>query len=132
MSAAAPPPRRWAVLAVYMVLTLATQVQWVALAPVARAAERFYAGQLGAVLNVDALALAYLLVYLVACVPASYVIDTHGIRFGLGVGAALSAAGGLVKAAFAQRFLAVLGGQVLLAVAQPFVINAAPPRRSRR
>jgi MFS family permease len=131
MSASPPSRRRWAVLAVYMVVNLAIQVQWLALAPVSRAAERFYAGQLSSVLNVDALALSYLLVFLVACVPASYVIDTYGIRFGIGIGAALAGAGALVKGIFAAHFGAVLAGQLLLAIAQPFVINAATALAAR-
>jgi MFS family permease len=123
----APSARRWVVLAVYMAITLAVEIQWVALAPVSRAAERFYGGQLapGGFLNVDLLAMTYLLVYLVACVPASYVIDTHGIRVGIGAGALLAAAGAVLKALLASSFVAVLGGQLLLAVAQPFILNAA-------
>jgi len=119
--------RRWLVLAAYMLLTLAVEAQWLALAPVSRAAERFYGGQLepGSALSVDLLAMVYLLVFLLACVPASWVIDTHGIRAGVGVGAVLAGLGGVVKAVLAASFLAVLGGQLLLAVAQPFVINAA-------
>jgi len=123
----APSVRRWGVLAAYMAITLAVEVQWVALAPVSRAAEHFYGSQLasGGALSVDLLAMVYLLVYLVACVPASYVIDTHGIRVGIGAGAILASAGALAKAFLARSFLAVLGGQLLLAVAQPFVLNAA-------
>jgi MFS family permease len=126
MSATAPR-RRWAVLAVYMLVTLGIEVQWVAFAPMSRAVERFYAGQLtpGSPLDVNLLAMLYLAVFLVACVPASYVIDTYGIRVGVGAGATLAAAGGLVKGLLASSFLSVLGGQLLLAVAQPFVLNAA-------
>lgn len=126
MSATAPR-RRWAVLAVYMLVTLGIEVQWVAFAPMSRAVERFYAGQLtpGSILDVNLLAMLYLAVYLVGCVPASYVIDTYGIRVGVGAGATLAAAGGLVKGLLASSYLAVLGGQLLLAVAQPFVLNAA-------
>ena len=122
---AGPSPQRWVVLAAYMLLTLAVEVQWVALAPVARAAQRFYAPGGGPLPDVDLLALSYLLVYLVACVPASYVIDTYGIRRGLGAGALLAAAGGLLKGLLAGSFQAVLAGQLLLALAQPFVLNAA-------
>jgi MFS family permease len=121
------PPRRWAVLVTYMFVTLVLEIQWVALAPVTRAAERFYGSQLtpGSWLNVDLLAMLYLLVFLVACVPASYVIDTYGIRIGVGAGATLAAVGGLLKGVLAANFLAVVAGQLLLAIAQPFVINAA-------
>jgi MFS family permease len=116
-----------------MAIALAVEVQWVALAPVSRAAERFYGSQLvpGGALSVDLLAMLYLLVYLVVCVPASYVIDSFGVRFGVGVGAALAAVGALVKGLCAASFVAVLGGQLLLAVAQPFVINAATALAAR-
>ena len=124
-AASSPSGRRWVVLGAYMLLTLVVEVQWVALAPVARAAARFYAGPGGEAPDVDLLAMLYLVVYLVASVPASYVIDTYGIRRGLSVGAALAAAGGLLKALLAGRFGAVLAGQGLLALAQPFVLNAA-------
>jgi MFS family permease len=133
VTVAAPSPRRWIVLAAYMAVTLAIQVQWLALAPISRAAERFYASQLapGGALSVDLLAMVYLLVYLVACVPASYVIDTFGLRLGVGVGAALALAGALVKGLLATSFGAVLAGQLLLALAQPFVINAATALAAR-
>jgi MFS family permease len=126
MSATAPR-RRWAVLAVYMLVTLGIELQWVAFAPMSRAVERFYAGQLtpGSFLDVNLLAMLYLIVFLVGCLPASYVIDTYGIRVGVGAGATLAAAGGVLKGLLASSFLAVLGGQLLLAIAQPFVLNAA-------
>lgn len=125
--AAKSSPYRWAVLAAFMLVTAAVQAQWVSLAPVARAAERFYGGQIaaGSPFGVDFLAMSYLLVYLVAALPASYVIDTYGIRVGVGIGSLLCVAGGLVKGLFAGSFAAVLAGQLVLAVAQPFVINAA-------
>ena len=120
-------PYRWAVLAAFMLVTVAVEVQWVALAPVTRAAGRFYGGQIGqgSPFGVDFLAMSYLLLYLVAALPASYVIDTYGIRVGVGIGAVLALVGGLVKGLFAASFAAVLAGQLVLALAQPFVINAA-------
>jgi Na+/melibiose symporter-like transporter len=117
-------PYRWAVLAAYMAITIAVEVQWVALAPVARAAERFYSLGPGA-FGVDFLAMSYLLLYLVFCFPASYVIDSFGIRVGLGIGAVLAGLGGIAKGLFPSSFGAVLAGQIALAIAQPFVLNAA-------
>ncbi len=120
-------PYRWAVLAAYMVITVAVEVQWVALAPVARAAERFYGAQApaGSVFGVDFLAMAYLLLFLVFSFPASYVIDSFGIRAGLGLGAAVAGLGGLAKGVFPSSFAAVLAGQIALGIAQPFILNAA-------
>ena len=75
-----PDPRRWIVLAAYMGVTLACEIQWLAHASVARAAEAFYAGQFdpGSIFNIDFLALSYMAVYLVLCIPASRLID-HGL-----------------------------------------------------
>ncbi len=122
----APEPRRWIVLIAYMLVTLACEIQWLAHAAVARAADAFYSGQFdpASILNVDALALAYMVVYLVLCIPASRLIDTRGIRVGVGTGALLVVAGSALKAAGARSFAAQLAGQLVLAASQPFIINA--------
>ena len=124
---ATPSPYRWIVLAAYMLIALASQIQWVALAPVSRAAEHFYAGQVaaGSFFGIDFLAMLYLILYLVMALPASFIIDTYGLRVGLGIGAALAGAAGLAKGLFAQNFTVVLIAQVILAVSQPFILNAA-------
>jgi len=109
-----------------MLITGMIQVQWLTHAPVARAAEVFYAGQFNpdSLFNIDFLALSYMLIYLIASVPASYVIDTRGIRVGIGIGAALAAVAGLLKGIFASSFVAVVLCQIALAIAQPFTLNA--------
>jgi MFS family permease len=116
---------RWVVLAVFMLITVAVEIQWLTHAPVARAAEVFYAGQFdpASLINVDFLAMSYMLLFLVFCLPASYVIDTYGIRRGVGIGAALAGAAGLVKGLFGAHFGVVLAAQLVLAAAQPFIIN---------
>jgi sugar phosphate permease len=56
--------------------------------------------------------------------PASYVIDTYGIRVGISLGAVLVGVCGLLKGLFADDFTAVVVAQLGLAVAQPFILNA--------
>jgi len=126
-------PYRWAVLIAYMFINIVVQIQWLTFAPVARAAEVFYAGQFNpaSLLNIDFLALVYMLAYLIVSVPASYVIDTYGIRVGIGIGALLAAVGGLLKGLLATSFAAVVIGQVVLAIAQPFVLNAVTALSAR-
>jgi sugar phosphate permease len=108
-----------------MLITVAVEIQWLTHAPVARAAEVFYAGQFdpGSLVNVDFLAMSYMLLFLVFCLPASYVIDTYGIRRGVGIGAALAGTAGLVKGIFGAHFAVVVAAQLVLAAAQPFIIN---------
>jgi len=88
--------------------------------------EVFYEGQFdpSSFFNIDFLAMVYMLVFVVMSFPASYVIDTHGIRVGVSLGALLAGAAGLSKGMFADSFTAVVVAQVGLAVAQPFILNA--------
>ena len=119
-------PYRWAVLAAFMLITVLIEVQWLTHAPVARAAEVFYAGQFNpdSIINIDFLSMLYMLVFLIVCIPASYVIDTYGIRIGLGIGSVLTIIFSLLKGFGGADFILVLIAQTGLAVAQPFILNA--------
>ena len=119
-------PYRWVVLAAFMLVTVLIEVQWLTHAPVARAAEVFYAGQYDpdSIFNIDFLSMAYMLVFLVFCIPASYIIDTFGIRTGIGIGSVLTAVFSLLKGIGGADFTVVLTAQIGLAVAQPFILNA--------
>jgi len=119
------PLYRYVILIVFMLISLAIQIQWLTHAAVARSAEIFYKGQFNpdSFLNVDFLAMVYMVVYLVMSFPASYIIDTYGIRTGLGIGAIMLAGFSLAKAAFANSFTGVVVAQTGLAVAQPFILN---------
>jgi len=120
-------PRRWFVLAALMAVTLVCEAEWLVHAAVARPAAAFYAGQFdpGSLLNVDALALSYMVVFLAACLPASWVLERWGLGVGVGIGAALTVVGSVGKALLAASFDGQLAFQLVLAVAQPFLINAA-------
>lgn len=117
---------RWVILAVYMFLSIVIQIQWLAHAAVARPAQVFYEGQFNpdGLFNIDFLALLYMLVYIVVSIPASYIIDTYGIRTGLGIGAAITLVCGLLKGYLSDSYIGVLIAQVGLSVAQPFILNA--------
>ncbi len=126
-------PYRWVVLFVFMLITMVIQLQWLAHAAVARPAAVFYDGQFepSSFLNIDFLAMVYMLVFLVMSFPASYVIDTYGVRVGVSIGAALAGVCGLTKGVFADDFQAVVLSQIGLAVAQPFVLNAVTALSAR-
>ncbi len=126
-------PRRWLALLAYMGITLMCEVQWLAHASVARAAEAFYAGQFdsASVLNIDFLAMLYMVVYLVLSLPASRLIDSGGLRKGVGLGALLAMVGAIIKALGAHSFILQVLGQIALAASQPFLINAATALSAR-
>ncbi len=120
------PVYRYVILAAYMILAIAIEIQWLTHAAVARPAfnpDSF--------LNIDFLAMIYMVAFLVMSFPASYVIDTYGIRTGLGIGAVMLAVFSLMKAAFAHSFTGVVIAQTGLALAQPFIINGVTAVASR-
>jgi MFS family permease len=117
---------RWVVLSALMMITLMVQIQWLTHAPIARAADVFYSGRFNPVsfFNIDFLASSFMFFYIIFCIPASYFIDTYGIVKGVGLGAVLTVIGAAIKALSGGSFTMVLTGQIILAIAQPFVINA--------
>ena len=115
-------PYRWVVLSAYAVISAVIAIQWLTFAPIAREARSFY--QVSA-LGIDLLSMIFMLVYLVVCIPASYVIDTWGIRRGIGVGAVLTGFFAMIKGIFPYDYTFIVIAQVGLAVAQPFILNAA-------
>jgi MFS family permease len=119
-------PYRWVILAVFMFMTLTVEIQWLTHAAVARPAQMFYKGQFNSdsFFNIDFLAMAYMVLFLAFSFPASYIIDTYGIKIALRLGAALAGISALAKAVFAASFAGVVISQIGLSIAQPFIINA--------
>ena len=116
---------RYVVLTVFMLITIAVQIQWLTHAPIARAASVYYAGQFNplSIINIDFLSMSYMLIFLIFCIPASYVIDTYGIRIGVTIGSVLAGSAGLIKGLYGDNFKIVLISQIILSISQPFIIN---------
>lgn len=112
---------RWVVLVLFALLNAVLQMHWVNFAPITGEAAQFYGVS---PLDIGFLSMSFMLVYLVVCFPASYVIDTYGIRIGIGIGAVLTGIFGLLKGLYAADYRMILICQIGLAVAQPFILNA--------
>ncbi len=112
---------RWVVLTVFALANIVIQIQWVALAPVTTESAAFYGVD---PLSIGFLSMLFMLVYLVMSMPASWAIDRFGLKVGVGIGVGLTGVCGLLKGVFAEDFAWVMGTQVGLAVAQPFILNA--------
>lgn len=119
-------PYRWVILSVFMFINLTLQIQWLTHAAVVRPAEVFYSGQVNpdSFFNIDFLAMSYMLVFLFMSFPASYMVDTYGIKKSLTLGAVMVGLFSLAKAFYARSFIGVVLAQVGLAIAQPFILNA--------
>lgn len=70
-------PYRWVVLFAYIVITATICLQWLTYAPIARDAKEFY--QVSPI-QIDLLSLVFLGVFVFIAIPASYVIDTYGLK----------------------------------------------------
>jgi MFS family permease len=117
---------RWVILAALMMITMMSQIQWLTHAPIARAAEVYYKGRFNPLsfFNIDFLASSYMILYLIFAIPASYFISTYGIVKGIGFGVLLTVIGSGLKGFSGESFNMVMAGQVMLAIAQPFIINS--------
>jgi FLVCR family MFS transporter 7 len=109
------------VLAVYFALTVVIEIQWLTFAPIAREARIAYGVS---AFWIDFLSIVYMGLTMLLCLPASYFIDRVGIRVGIGLGAVLTGVFGLAKGLFSESYAMVLAAQILLGLAQPFIINA--------
>jgi MFS family permease len=119
---AKPTSYRWIVLAVFVVITAAIEIQWLTFAPIARQARDFYGVS---ALQIDLLSLLFMAVFVLMALPASFILDNYGLRIGVGIGAVLTGIFGLVKGFFGDSYMLVVFAQIMLAIGQPFILNAA-------
>ena len=112
---------RWVVLLVYVIINVLMQIQWIAFAPITSEAVAFYNVP---ALQIDLLSLIFMVVYIFISFPASYIIDTWGIRIGIGIGAALMGVFGFMKGLYGASYDMVIIAQIGIAVGQPFVLNS--------
>jgi len=112
---------RWIVLLVFMVAVAMNQLLWITFAPITSQAAAFYGVS---ELDIGMLSMCFMIVYVLVSIPASWVIDTYGIRVGVGTGVALTGVFGLLRGLSPHSYGLVLASQIGIAVGQPFILNA--------
>jgi len=112
---------RWVILLAFMGIIALNQLLWITFAAVTTDAMQFYNVS---DLSIGLLSLIFMVVYVFVSFPASWVIDTYGIRVGVGIGAALTGIFGLVRGLMASDYNWVLVAQIGIAIGQPFILNA--------
>ncbi len=112
---------RWVVLLVYFLVNALMQLQWIIFAPITSEAVKFYNVP---AMQIDLLSLIFMVVYIFISFPASYIIDTWGIRIGIGIGAVLMGVFGFMKGFYGANYDMVVIAQIGIAIGQPFVMNA--------
>jgi sugar phosphate permease len=112
---------RWVVLLAFMLVVAINQLLWITFAPITGDAAKFYGVS---DLSIGLLSMSFMIVYLVVSVPASWVIDTYGIRVAVGIGAILTGIFGVMRGLTAASYTWVLVAQIGIAIGQPFILNA--------
>ena len=94
---------RWVMLSVYMLIIAVNQLLWITFAPITGDAVRFFGVS---DLQIGILSMCFMIVYLVISIPASWIIDTYGIRIGVGIGVAFTGVFGLLRGLFSGQLYA--------------------------
>lgn len=112
---------RWVVLVAFMFVVAVNQLLWITFAPITGNAAAYYGVP---DLSIGLLSMSFMIVYIVISIPASWVIDTYGVRVAVGIGAVLTGVFGLMRGILAPSYTYVLIAQIGIAIGQPFILNA--------
>lgn len=112
---------RWVVLLVFMFAAAVNQLLWITFAPITSSAAKYYGVS---DLSIGILSMSFMIVFIFVSIPASWAIDTYGIRVAVGIGAALTGLFGLLRGLSASNYNLVLMSQIGIAIGQPFILNA--------
>lgn len=119
---------RWVILAVYMFAAAINQMLWITFAPITSVAVDFYRVS---DFQIGLLSMCFMIVYIVVSIPASWIIDTYGIRMGVGIGVTLTGLFGMMRGLLSDQYTLVLIAQIGIAVGQPFILNAVTKLAAR-
>jgi len=112
---------RWVVLIAFMFVVAINQLLWITFAPVTGSAADYYGVS---DLSIGVLSMSFMIVFILVSIPASWMIDTFGIRVAVGIGAILTGFFGLLRGLVGADYTLVLIAQIGIAIGQPFILNA--------
>jgi cyanate permease len=104
-----------------MIVAAVNQSLWITFAPITSIAAEYY--QVSDI-SIGLLSMVFMIVYIIVSIPASWTIDTYGIRVGVGIGTVLTGAFGMLRGLYASDYTMVLISQIGIAIGQPFILNA--------
>jgi len=112
---------RWIMLSVFMLAIAVNQLMWITFAPITSDATVYYGVS---DLKIGILSMCFMIVYLFVSIPASWIIDTYGIRVGVGIGVIFTALFGLMRGLVGVDYNLLLISQIGIAIGQPFLLNS--------
>lgn len=114
-------PYRWVVLFCTLPILAMTNVFWLTFAPITSQAIKFYNVS---PIYIAFLSMIYMIVYIFAALPVSYLIDKKGFKISMLIGSLLTAVFGMLRGIFADNYIIVSLCQTAIALGQPFLVNS--------
>jgi MFS family permease len=68
--------------------------------------------------------MSYMILYIFVNFPSNWVLDVKGVKKGIITGSILTAIGSGIRCLIPYSFSFLILGQVICAIAQPFILNA--------
>lgn len=114
--------RRFVVLLIFSLYSLVNAFQWIQYSIISNVFEGFYGVSS---LHIDWLSMVYMLAYVPLIFPATWLLDTGGLRLTALLGSGLNCLGAWVKCGSVQQhlFWVTMLGQCLCSVAQVFILG---------
>ena len=124
---------RWVVLGALMAVIMASEMQWLVLAPISRAAGAFYAQQIpvDSLIGPDLLTLIHLVLFVFFSIPATLIIDKVGLKWSLRSSAILIAVFSLIKGIGSHHFGMIVVAQIGLSISYTLILNTVTLVSSR-
>ncbi|XP_028615911.1 feline leukemia virus subgroup C receptor-related protein 1 isoform X1 [Grammomys surdaster] len=119
-------PRRFVVLLIFSLYSLVNAFQWIQYSSISNVFQDYY--QVSP-LHIDWLSMVYMVAYVPLIFPATWLLDTRGLRLTALLGSGLNCLGAWVKCGSVQRhlFWVTMLGQILCSVAQVFILGLPSP-----
>ena len=123
---------RWVVLAVFMLVNFAIQIQWISYATIISQASHYYgvSHQM-----ITLLSMVFMIAFIPLSLPAAWVIDTRGFRVAVGFGVILMGVFGITRGLAGPNYAVALASTIGIAIAAAIVVvsrHFAKYRRRRR
>jgi MFS transporter, FLVCR family, MFS-domain-containing protein 7 len=112
--------KRWLVLAALVPIIIATEIYWLAFAPISSQVESFFGVS---EISITLFAMSYMFMYILLAMPASWVVDKYGFKKSVAIGVVLMVIPAVLRYVFAEDFTVAIICQFAMAAAQPFIIN---------
>lgn len=119
--------KKWFHLFGYGLLVFSSQLLWVTFSPITTDVAQLMNTSVG---NIGTLAALFPIIYIAIAFPAGRWLDTH-FKFALGFGAITVGLGAIARLFFPFHYPSQLVIQVILAIGQPFIVNAIASYASR-